>query len=39
MTDARLAGVPRIIETPKGDAPAENDGRMLRTLRALAAGG
>jgi deoxyribonuclease-4 len=38
MTDARLAHVPRIIETPKGDAPAETDGRMLRTLRGYAAG-
>lgn len=33
MTDERLAGIPCIIETPKGDAPAETDGRMLRTLR------
>jgi deoxyribonuclease-4 len=33
MTDARMAHVPRIIETPKGDTPAELDGRMLRTLR------
>lgn len=36
MTDARLAHVPRIIETPKGDTPAELDGRMLRTLRGYA---
>jgi deoxyribonuclease-4 len=36
MTDARLAHVPRIIETPKGDAPAETDGRMLRQLRRYA---
>ncbi len=36
MTDDRLAGVPKIIETPKGDAPAETDGRMLRLLRELA---
>lgn len=35
MTDERLAHVPRIIETPKGDTPAETDGRMLRTLRAF----
>lgn len=34
MTDARLSHVPRIIETPKGDTPAELDGRMLRTLRS-----
>jgi deoxyribonuclease-4 len=37
MTDVRLAHVPRIIETPKGDTPAELDGRMLRTLREYAA--
>lgn len=37
MTDDRLAHVPRIIETPKGDTPAETDGRMLRTLRSYAA--
>jgi len=37
VTDARLAHVPRIIETPKGDTPAELDGRMLRTLREYAA--
>jgi deoxyribonuclease IV len=36
MTDARLAHVPKIIETPKGDTPAETDGRMLRVLRELA---
>ncbi len=36
MTDSRLHHVPKIIETPKGDAPAETDGRMLRVLRALA---
>ncbi len=36
MTDARLATVPRVIETPKGDAPAETDGRMLTLLRELA---
>lgn len=35
MSDERLSHVPRIIETPKGDAPAETDGRMLRTLRAF----
>ncbi len=37
MTDERLALVPKIIETPKGDVPAETDGRMLRVLRELAA--
>lgn len=35
MQDARLAAVPKIIETPKGDVPAETDGRMLRLLRRL----
>ena len=35
MNDDRLRGIPRIIETPKGDAPAETDGRMLRLLCAL----
>lgn len=38
MTDPRLAQVPRIIETPKGDQPAETDGRMLRTLRHFQGG-
>lgn len=37
MTDARLAHVPRVIETPKGDTPAELDGRMLKTLRGYTA--
>lgn len=37
MTDPRLAHVPRIIETPKGDTPAELDGRMLKTLRGYVA--
>ena len=36
MTDPRLASVPMVIETPKGDAPAETDGRMLKLLRELA---
>jgi deoxyribonuclease IV len=35
LQDARLAAVPKVIETPKGDAPAETDGRMLRLLRRL----
>ena len=39
MTDERLAHIPKIIETPKGDSPAETDGRMLRLLRSYAAGG
>jgi deoxyribonuclease-4 len=37
MQDTRLHAVPKIIETPKGDAPAETDGRMLKRLRDLAA--
>ncbi|MBL0172965.1 MAG: deoxyribonuclease IV [Gemmatimonadaceae bacterium] len=36
MMDARLFAVPKILETPKGDTPAETDGRMLRLLRELA---
>lgn len=38
MTDDRLAHIPKVIETPKGDAPAETDGRMLALLRSYAAG-
>jgi len=38
MTDVRLAYIPKILETPKGDAPAETDGRMLRLLRSYALG-
>ncbi len=38
MTDERLAHIPKVIETPKGDAPAETDGRMLALLRSYAAG-
>jgi len=36
MTDDRLAHVPRIIETPKGDLPAATDARMLSLLRSFA---
>lgn len=36
MTDPRLATVPRIIETPKGDEPAATDARMLSLLRGFA---
>lgn len=36
MTDARLAHVPKILETPKGDAPAVTDGHMLFLLRQYA---
>ena len=38
MTHESLATVPKILETPKGDTPAETDGRMLRLLRGYAAG-
>jgi deoxyribonuclease-4 len=38
MTDERMATTPKVIETPKGDTPAETDGRMLRLLRSYAAG-
>lgn len=38
MTDQRLAHVPRIIETPKGDDEVTNDRRMLQMLRRFAAG-
>ena len=37
MHDARLAHIPKIIETPKGDEPAASDARMLKVLRELAA--
>ncbi len=35
MTDERMAHVPRIIETPKGDLPAAADARMLSLLRSF----
>jgi deoxyribonuclease-4 len=38
MTDPRLAGVPKIIETPKGDDPETTDRRMLNRLAGLARG-
>jgi len=38
MTDERLATVPKVLETPKGDDMITNDRRMLRKLRAFAAG-
>jgi deoxyribonuclease IV len=34
MTDARLAAVPKVIETPKLDDPAATDRRMLERLRS-----
>ena len=38
MRDQRLAGVVKIIETPKRDDPLRHDRRMLRRLRAYARG-
>ena len=38
MTDERLIGVPKLIETPKLDDAAKTDRRMLRRLRRFAAG-
>ncbi len=38
MTDPRLAGVAKVIETPKGDEPEVMDTRMLERLRAYARG-
>jgi deoxyribonuclease-4 len=38
MRDPRFAGIPKIIETPKGDDLVTNDRRMLRRLRAYARG-
>jgi deoxyribonuclease-4 len=37
MTDERLANVPKVIETPKGDDPTATDVRMLGRLREYAA--
>jgi deoxyribonuclease-4 len=36
MTDDRLAAIPKVIETPKGDDPPGNDRRMLERLRNYA---
>ena len=36
MRDPRFAGIPKILETPKGDDMVTNDRRMLRRLRAYA---
>jgi deoxyribonuclease IV len=36
MRDPRFAGVPKILETPKGDDEVTQDRRMLRRLRAYA---
>lgn len=37
MTDPRLAAVPKVLETPKGDDMVTNDRRALRLLRSFAA--
>jgi deoxyribonuclease-4 len=36
MRDPRFAGIPKILETPKGDDVVTNDRRMLRRLRTYA---
>lgn len=38
MTDPRLAGIPKVIETPKLDDAEATDRRMLERLRGYAAG-
>jgi deoxyribonuclease-4 len=38
MTDPRLAGIPKVIETPKLNNETATDRRMLRLLGSLAAG-
>jgi len=39
MTDARLRGLPRVLETPKGDDPAASDRENLARLRRWAGAG
>jgi deoxyribonuclease-4 len=39
MTEPRLAAVPKVLETPKGDDMVTNDRRMLSLLRRFAAEG
>jgi deoxyribonuclease-4 len=39
MRDPRFAGIPKILETPKGDDEVRNDRRMVRLLRRLAGPG
>lgn len=39
MTDPRLATIPKVLETPKGDDLVRNDRRMLRLLRGFARAG
>jgi deoxyribonuclease-4 len=38
MNDPRLSGVPKVLETPKGDDMVTNDRRTLEMLRGFAAG-
>jgi deoxyribonuclease-4 len=38
MTDQRFTGIPKLLETPKGDDEVSNDLRMLALLRSFAAG-
>lgn len=38
MRDPRLRGIPKLLETPKGDDETTNDRKMLRRLRAYARG-
>ncbi len=38
MTDPRLAAIPKVLETPKGDDMVSNDRAMLRKLREFARG-
>jgi deoxyribonuclease IV len=35
MRDARLANIPKVLETPKGDDMVSNDRRMLKFLRSF----
>lgn len=38
LTDPRFAGIPKLLETPKGDDEVTNDRKMLRRLRGYARG-
>jgi endonuclease IV len=39
MRDQRLANIPKVLETPKGDDMVTNDRRMLKMLRGFAGKG
>jgi deoxyribonuclease-4 len=39
MTDPRFTGIPKLLETPKGDDEVTNDRKMLRRLRGYARAG